>query len=123
MPCVSWKTVTPVHPVQALAVFGGKTLGQTHFGDLFVFDLLAEAWCRVRLSGDALPVPRACHSVREAHQMVAHHSRLIVIGGTNEAGFCEDPMVGFHLKKSADPTASVGALDSEARAGFVAVRL
>jgi hypothetical protein len=35
-----------------------------------------------------------------ADQMVAYKSRLIIIGGVNESGFCEDPMIGFHLKKS-----------------------
>ena len=34
--------------------------------------------------------------------MVAHKSRLIVIGGMNEFGFCEDPMIGFQLSKSTE---------------------
>lgn len=49
--------------VQSLAVFGGMTPCQSHFGDLLLFDLLAEAWSRVELAGDYLPAHRACHSV------------------------------------------------------------
>ena len=34
--------------------------------------------------------------------MVAHRSRLVVVGGVNESGFCEDPMIGFQLNNSTD---------------------
>lgn len=62
-PCVSSRRVGSLQAVQALAVFGGKNTGQTHFSDLHVFDLLSETWSQVRLASNTIPAHRACHSV------------------------------------------------------------
>ena len=75
-------SMTVLEPQNVLAIFGGKSEGQSEFfSDLFVFVPESATWSRVDL-GESTPLPRLAGA-----GIAGFGSELFVFGGANQQGY------------------------------------